>query len=371
MNQDLFNTDIFGDNIPKFKKSNQDTVELLQSLLIENYNKISADIISVEQFQGNEINSNNYKVTTTQSTYLIKKFIDIKEYNKLQKISLLSNWLNTHQIKTVQLHLSNKNEFIVKSEQDSYYWSVFDFINGSFFTGKSDNELVSVGSSIGKLFTNLSRLPSELFPKEHVEYFLNGEMLLKTMKKNRQKWTIYFGEDLSSLLAENWEFLEQIYSLIIKNQKILASTKIAPCHIDLHPHNILIEKNQLKAILDLDSIKQNYGLVSISFSIYKLLRQSIATRGLKNNIQEISEISHLYVNSLIKEFPMLKEEVENLYIYAATEIFRRIFIIFSLNLSQDNRKWNHVLSVHLVGLKEAKIIFDSLNSSTAYLFETS
>lgn len=356
---------MFRNSVPVFKKSNDDTVGLLKSLLTQNYNKISADITSVEQFQGSEINSNNYKVTTASGTYLIKKFIDINEYEILQKISLLSNWLNTHQVKTVQVHLSNKNEFIIKSELDGCYWSVFDFINGSFFTGKSDQELASVGNSVGNLFTKLNKLPTELCPSARVEHFTKGELLLEEMKKNKQSWISYFGKDLSSLLSDNWEFLEQIYSRVIENKQILSSRKAAPCHIDLHPHNILIEENQLKAILDIDSIKLDYSLVPISFSMYKLLRQSVMVREIKNNNQEISRISRIYFDSLTKEFPIFEKEVQNLYLYAATEIFRRIFIIFSLNLDQGSKKWNHILSIHLVGLKEAKIIFDSLKPEHA------
>lgn len=362
MRKHLFNEDMFSNSIPTFKKSNDGIAELLQSLLTQNYNNISADILSVEQFQGNEINSNNYKVTTTLGTYLMKKFIDINEYEKLQKISLLSNWLNTHQVKTVQVHLSNKNEFIIKSELDGCYWSVFDFINGSFFTGKSDQELASVGSSVGNLFTKLNKLPTELCPSARVEHFTDQELLLEEMKRNRQKWISYFGKDLSCLLADNWEFLEQTYSQVIDNKKILSSRKIAPCHIDLHPHNILVEENQLKAILDIDSIKLDYSLVPISFSMYKLLRQSIMTREIKNSSQEISRVSNIYFNALIDKFSISKKEIENLYIYAATEIFRRIFIIFLLNLYHNDSRWNHVLSMHINGLKEAEIIFDSLKT---------
>lgn len=363
MSNDLFNADIFSSNIPIFIKSDLNISKLLENLIAENYNQISGDIICVEQFQGNEINSNNYKVTTSSGKYLIKKFIDINEYNKLQRILSLSNWLNENDIKLGKVYLSNKDELIIKNKVDNSYWCVFDFINGSFFTGISDRELVSVGSEIGIFFNKLKYIPIELEPIEKIDYFKNSEDLMNEIERNKKNWVLYFGSDLSNTLTENWGFLQKTYSQLFKYKDTLLHSELAPCHIDLHPHNLLIEEDELKAILDVDSIKLNHTLVAISFSMYKLLRQSIVNRNIKDNSNEISRISNIYFNALIKEFPLAQKEIENLYIYAATEIFRRIFIIFSLNIYENNNKWNHILNMHLFGLKEAKIIFDSLNTN--------
>ncbi|MDO8455189.1 MAG: phosphotransferase, partial [Sulfurimonas sp.] len=290
MSNDLFNTDIFSSNIPKFIKSDFNISKLLGNLIAENYNQISGDIICVEQFQGNEINSNNYKVTTSSGEYLIKKFIDINEYDKLQRILSLSNWLNANDIKLGKTYLSNKDELIVKNKVDNSYWCVFDFINGSFFTGISDRELVSVGSEIGIFFNKLKDIPIELEPIEKIDYFKNSEDLMRAIEKNKKNWVSYFGSDLSSALTDNWEFLQKTYSQLLKYKDTLLHSKLTPCHIDLHPHNLLIEENELKSILDVDSIKLNHTLIAISFSMYKLLRQSIVNRNIKDNSNEISRI---------------------------------------------------------------------------------
>lgn len=356
----MFVHDLFSNSIPAFKQPTIDVSELLKNILAENYSNISNDIICIEQFQGNEINSNNYKVTTASGIYLIKKFIDIHDHNKLQRVLLTNNWLHDNNIKFGKVHSSNKGELVVKSKVENSFWCIFDFINGSFFTGKTDRELISVSSEIGVLFNKLEKVPMDLYPVDRIEHFINYDYLMDNMEKNKNNWTVYFNKDVSLVLDQNWDFLKNIYSKLIENKDMILSIKSTPTHIDLHPHNILVFEDKIKSILDVDSIKLDYTLVSISFSMYKLLKQTIITRGIQGNTGEIARVTKLYFNSLIKKVPII--EKEKLYIYSVAEIFRRIFIIFSLNIYQNDKRWNHVLKIHLDGLKEAKIIFDSLEN---------
>lgn len=361
MHENLFIPDIFSDSTPTFKKSDISIEKLLKNIITEHYPQISVNNICVEQFQGNEINSNNYKVTTASGVYLIKKFIDINEYTKLQKILSLNNYLTANNIKIGKIYSNNADKFITESDDNSF-WSIFDFIEGHFFTGKSDSELISVAKEIGIFFEKLSKLPLEFYPIDKIEHLKNSRHLMDEMQNNKKNWSSFFGSELSHTLNDNWELLKKIDSKLIENQEIISNKQLTPSHIDLHPHNILVSKNKLKAILDIDSIKLDFNLIPIAFSMYKLLKQSIIAREIKNNSQEISRVSNIYFNALTSKFSISKEEIENLYIYAAAEIFRRIFIIFSLNLYHNDSRWNHVLSMHINGLKEAEIIFDSLKT---------
>lgn len=363
MNKGLFSPDIFSDSIPKFKKSNNAISKFIKNIISENYTQISNDIISIEQFQGNEINSNNYKITTSSHRYLIKKFINVYDIDKLTKTLELNNWLNNSNIHSAKTYLSNSSKFLVKDKSDYCYWAIFDFIDGVFFSGGDDHELKSVASEIGLLFKNLEKTPPGLYPSEEIRHFKDSENLIEAMQNSRENWTNYFGEDLSLELKESWEFIKNSYSRVLKSKERLLYAKKTPSHIDLHPHNILTHNNKIKSILDMDSIKLEFNLVSLSFSMYKLLRNSIAIRGIGANTKEISRISRMYFTSLSKEFPSIKKENKNLFTYASAEIFRRIFIIFSLNLHNNDSRWNHVLLTHLNGLKEAEIIFDSFKSN--------
>jgi len=323
----------------------------------------SPDIFSVEQLQGNKIHSNNFKVTTTTGAYLIKNFLALNEYSKLEKTLLLNDWLNTNNVKRGKIHTSNTDNLIIKNDIDNSFWCVFDFIEGHFFTGKRDNELISVAKEIGTLFEKLTKTPTEFFSIDKVEHLKNTQELMSKMENNNQKWSSYFGTELSFTLTDNWEFLKNVHSRLIENKELLLSNVLVPSHIDLHPHNILVSENKLKSILDIDSIKLDNNLIPIAFSMYKLLKQCIITRGIKNNTSEIIRVSRIYFNSLITSFPISEKEIKNLYLFAATEIFRRISIIFFLNLYENNTTWNHVLAIHLNGLKEAQIIFNGLISN--------
>jgi hypothetical protein len=359
MNRNLFKPDIFNEQVPSFKKSDIDISIIIEDLIKKNYSRLSYNIISVEQVQGNEINSNNYKVVTPTGVYLIKKFVDVDEPNKLQKKMLLSNWLK-NDIKLTKIYLSNKNDFVVKNKNDNSYWGIFDFIDGSYFTGKSDKELISVGNEIGLFFKKLVKTPGDLCPRDKVEHFINYDCLMNEIKKSENNWHVLFGVNLSTVIKHNWDFLEKTVFLLNRNKKMILANKLTPSHIDLHPHNILVSKNSIQSILDIDSIKLDYNLVPLSFSMYKLLKQTIIIRKIRNNNNEISRITKIYFDSLINNFAPLENEKENLYVHAAAEILRRIFIIFSLNLYKKDNRWNHVLEIHLNGIKEAKIIFEGL-----------
>lgn len=359
MQHKLFHPDIFSKNIPLFQDSNESVKQLIQSILKKHYSQIYNEITYVGQFQGNEINSNNYKVVTPSGVYLVKMFIDINEYNKLQKILLLNNWLNTYDIQVAKIYPSNKGEFII--QEANSFWGIFDFIDGDFFTGINNIELLSVAQHLSSFFTKMKELPSDIYPIDTINYIYDDSILMSLMQKNQKNWHSYFGQELASILNENWLFLNNTYKKTSEKRKKISNEQLIPSHVDLHPHNILVYDNQLTSILDIDSIKLDFPLVSISFSMYKLLKQSIISRGIKDNSLEISKISKLYLNTFRQGFPILESEIGNLYLYAVTEIFRRILIIFSLNLNDNDKRWNHVLPIHINGLKEAQIIFKSLN----------
>jgi len=355
----MFKADIFTNSIPIFKKSNFLEEELLKEIIEKYNNKISLKNIYVEQFYGNEINSNNYKVTTDSGVYLIKKFINIQSY-QLNKISDIHRWLIDNDVKVFKIYSCNKGNFILDYKNDNSFWSIYDFVEGDFYTGKSDIEIISVASETGIFFNKLKRIPNKLYPTDKINHFDNKDIINK-MEKYQKKWSMYFGEQLASRLNTDWLFLKTTYEKILKNKDLLLSKELSPSHIDLHPHNILITNNILKSFLDFDSIKLEYSLVSISFSIYKLLKQSIISRDIKNNSKEIERILNLYLDSFCKYFVIDTQDMKYLSLYASVEIFRRIFIIFSLNIDDNTTTWNHVLEIHLDGLKEIEIIFNGLN----------
>jgi len=363
MSEKLFTPDIFSNSVPRFTKSDATIEQLLKNIVTKYYPQVSSQFISVEQFQGNEINSNNYKVTTTSGIYLIKKFITLNEFSKLEKTVLLNDWLNTNNVKIGKIYTSNTNKLIIKNDIDNSFWSIFDFIDGHFFTGESDDELISVAKEVGTLFEKLQQTPIELFSIDKVEHLKNTKQFMDKMESNNKNWSSYFGTELSSTLMNNWEFLKNLHSNLIEHKELLLSDVLVPSHIDLHPHNILVSENKLKSILDIDSIKLDNSLIPIAFSMYKLLKQCILTRGIENNPSEITRVSKIYFDSLITSFSVSDKEIKNLYLFAATEIFRRISIIFFLNLYENNTSWNHVLAIHLNGLKEAEIIFNGLISN--------
>jgi hypothetical protein len=70
-------------------------------------------------------------------------------------------------------------------------------------------------------------------------------------------------------VAHHWTAFEAAYK---KDYASFEPKPLTLCHIDLHPHNILVKNRKIVLILDLESIRPCWKIASIGFSIFKLLR---------------------------------------------------------------------------------------------------
>ena len=123
-----------------------------------------------------------------------------------------------------------------------------------------------------------------------------------------------------NILKKNETLIFKIYDELKKNLKLIQKRPEGIFHIDLHPHNILINKSH-SIIMD---IEKNF----IHYS--------------KKFIEEIHG----------KDFS--KIDVKILFQGAKFEIFRRLLIIMKGNLEGNVSPWNKVLEIQVNALSEVK-----------------
>ena len=172
------------------------------------------------------------------------------------------------------------------------------------------------------------------------------------MKRHRKAWNQIFGIELSQLINDS-------FGTIVMVMKKLANFDfkggpILPNHIDIHPHNLLYMKDELKAIIDYDSIKLTPVGYGIAFSSMKLCRQSIA----ENPELCPKKTGYLFKEKLRNNLNIQKSWMDNFLNLSLVEIMRRICIIINLNIDKQNTDWNRVLPIQLSHLKEAQILFE-------------
>lgn len=357
----LFTEDIFNAKTPSFVQiSNETELDFLNKFIQNNYPDIFEKNLIFFQNQGNEVNASNFRILANGNEYILKKFKNLKDENLLRKIINLTTWL-TEKKNPFPIVLNNQFGEKITFDQADFIYCLFEFKQGSYFSGESLKECESVAKAIGRMSKSIDVCPSTLYTGNFVKHYNSYQETFQEMEENQSKWAHLFGEDLSFLLKANWKFISSIYEQILAFEPAYTSLEKKPFHIDLHPHNILIENEKISCFLDIDSFCMDFIFIPISFGFQKLARQAICSMGAANNQMNFKAIVECFYNGIYSEFPNIKNEVHSLNFYSNMEIYRRINGIFALNLKSQNKKWNHVLSIQIRGLMESKLIFDCIS----------
>ena len=143
-----------------------------------------------------------------------------------------------------------------------------------------------------------------------------------------------------------WARLKNLYKNKINKNKHLF-------HNDLHPHNIIVFKENKISVLDYRSYKLINFEISLSYCLMKLYRQILAKK-IKLNKNKLRKETLLIIR---KKFSFFKFS-SNIKIFdlAKIEIFRRICFIIE-NIQKKNYQYNFILPVLINNMLEAEEIF--------------
>ena len=163
---------------------------------------------------------------------------------------------------------------------------------------------------------------------------------------------IYVGEKTSIILKRNWDKINQLCSLLKNNN--LSAGPVLSCHYDLHPHNVLFNKNEIACLLDFESIIEFQLVIQLLIPALKQCRQLVS---FTKDLNSASQIGNFYIDFLSDNLNQDNLNwLENFKILAQIETLRRIMMIFELNL-QKNSNWNKVLPTLISHLYEAEELF--------------
>jgi len=237
---------------------------------------------------------------------------------------------------------------------ENYYWTVYPFIEGNYYSG-SKNEFREVAIITGSLFSNLKNLPNNLIPPFGPKHLSNDDnSLINRIESMRDYWTEIFGIEHAIYMNAHWKFIKKTW------QKLLLSNidieDLTPSHFDLHPHNIICNNSKVVGLLDFESCKQFPCGVSLAFNALKQCKQHIVYYSGKILIDPNLAFKE-YKNNLASSFPEAIEYFDNFNMLSKVEIFRRLCIIFRLNIESNIKNWNHILPVQISHLYEADLLF--------------
>lgn len=302
---------------------------------------------AIEQFGGAEINSHNFKVHTSTSTWLCKR-APVDAELRLQRALALAAWLAPQHV-GIPGPVPASDASLLVSRGD-WVWCVWPFIDGMFFHSGA-TALQAAASVAGRLHRRLEHTPMGLWPVTKWTYgFEDAGDLLDTAATDRANWTAAFGPIPAERLARWSSDLPALVRDVSARVAAWGYDVLQPCHGDLHPHNLLMQGSEVAAILDVDSLVVAPYPVTCGFARYKLVRQAASAGG------DPQALGRAFAMSLRMSGPRLHLDDDALRDGARAEVLRRLLLVLRLHYREGNSRWNHVLGVHLSGLDEIAAI---------------
>jgi hypothetical protein len=346
-----FAPDKFSVSLPVWNQTSTETKQSLHSVLTTFSQQVFSDVKGVLQSGAFGLNSSNFQLLTDNGRFLLKRWPLTVNKNEVENTLAVMHWLHKSDLPVPNPVPLGENERSVRNKTGN--WALLPFVEGQYFTG-NEGELDELTGKIGTLFKTLARIPLNLRPGKGPDHLSEEDGKLFETYAGKAGMAGNLRDQMAANLFTKWMPLlcSEWNALTAKG---LPVSPIQSAHFDLHPHNILVDKGHVVAILDFDSCRTMALGPPLGFAGLKLCRQAIVA-GKRTLAPAIAgnRFRHLLRNTGV--FPdILLEKLGDL---AIAEVLRRVALILRLNLEDGNDAWNHVLPIQLGHLLEARALFD-------------
>ncbi|MBI4449787.1 phosphotransferase [Candidatus Uhrbacteria bacterium] len=351
----LFQPDIFSDPIPRFVSVDDTIAQAVRAILSEHYPALCTPALRIEQVRGNEINSTNVRVETEGGVFLVKRVRGSEGRAHLNRVLDIAVWLHGAGVPAAAIVPTRDGQ--TSMVDGDAQWCVFEFIPDGFFSGICTDELYAAGRAIGMLHRALKQIPDQLHPERTIhDQPRTLERIIHTCAERSTDWPRLFGVMTADMLQAQWGSLRQTFAAARLRWDAMERMSTQACHIDLHPHNLLVRDGSVAAFLDFYAVVSGRIGTAIAFATFKLVRQHAVHQRLVDP-DDIAERGRCFVDAVREALPLDDEVMNTMLAHTQLELLRRICKIFSANVQRNDQRWNHVLPMHLAGLVEAETIF--------------
>lgn len=343
----LFAPDLFSRPSPVFQPAEENALREIKEILERHYLFASDEILSAGKLSGIEVNSNNYKIIASSGVFALK-CAGLQTKSDVLDVQLRVSQKLLEKGVAVPCVVKTQDGLYSVGDENGKIWILSKFVEGGYFSGSS-HEMLKLFQSVNDLQESLESLDeaSALPLSAAACGWPETKAILEELLSRRPEWDCFFPASESAALAREEGCLRRVFDkLSIFHDE--PRGKVVPTHIDLHPHNVLIDGQGKPVIVDIDSLQRADKIQSLSFAAFKLVRQHIihekpADTG--SPARKLMDILEIDMN------------VEKFGCYAAAEVMRRIGIIADMNMHKENRQWNKVLHMQLAALHEIPHIF--------------
>lgn len=316
------------------------------------------EIKEVSELDRPEINSENYKIIirheNRQKKFLLRKNKVLADQEQIEFYLKIMNHLARSGAKVSPVITSLTGGLCVKSGKDIY--SMFEFIEGKYFKAEP-GALAEVAREVALLHNAFNKLKIgdrekiNKYGKKSRTYFnvirsyseadiVKIEKIIKNKKiKNSAE------KDLLSLLPKLKIMIEHIK----KNDGLIKKIPVRIIHSDLHPHNILMRGNKVRAIMDYDGLRLSQQARDAAFAIYRLGRQFLIK---KPSVNKGVSLKNLFMNEYLKINKLPRAEVELMPLMIKDEFMRKILFVLNDVYLNKKMEWEKDLAKFMSAFEE-------------------
>jgi len=341
--------------------------EIANELVLDILQKYFADceIKEIVKIGETARHSENYKISALcadeEKILLLRKHLTL-EPAQIEFYGRLAEEINmTGAPVSVPLKTVDK-EFLVRTEDGIF--QVFDFIDGNYFF-PDEEAFRGAAEALAQLHISFDKL-DEQWRKEVEILSGRGDIYFNVIKE----YSVEDFKEIESIIARkdnqseiDREILERMPSLVEavleqkKYEKGIAGLPKQIIHSDMHPHNLLVKENQIKAILDLGGMRVSQIARDVAFAIHRLGRQFFAQNILDVNKEEGKRLVGLFIKEYERVWPLSSEEKELMPILIKDEFIRKILFVLKGVYKDNNHAWADNLPKFLVAIDEINFLW--------------
>jgi len=330
----------------QYRQADQEKVEEAQRIIELFYDLKMDKILTVEQVDEAEVNSNNFKITTDNGIYLLRRYIGVKDVKTIESTLKIIEELSEKGVKVPQLVVSKNKQLFVVAGDNPY--ALFQFLPADHYKG-TRAEIESAGREIGKLDKALAELPitskqqRKLSFSTKIKELRSYDLLVwqKIFQEARHQQKNNPKDQFHAEFLAKENFILKAVSDIVKYKSSDVAWGVV--HFDLHPHNLLANGKEVIAIIDFDSLHYLEKMRTLAFALHRMVRQYIVFNNLTDYKQAVSEAKDIFFNSYQNYCHIDEKELAMTNYFIQDEALSRLTYAMKDNYFNNNQSWHQDL----------------------------
>jgi len=318
------------------------TIKEINEFYKKNYYNLGS-IQNIKILDPNNINSDNYLITTKKIKYVLRKSLDNSNPKKLLQTCKILDFLTKNKVKVPKPIKNKKNNFFEKKELvylTKYY-------EGRFFQGNI-KEVKDIAKNLAQLHLSLEKNKISYNFQPYGKYFkilTDNEFrkIIKIIKKRSAKDTF------DKKVSKNIDYLIEQSKIDCENTKFIKNLHLKSqlIHGDLHPKNVIFSKNKVGVILDFNTMKRGFKNEDVVFASFRFASQYT------NDIKKILTSMQIFLKSYMSYNHLEESELNYSNYFLKNIILSRISFLLKKRYFENWNLWDKDFNKHFNSLKIA------------------